>query len=148
MCIRDRNRRGPVIYGAENRCYARGPPHIIRKFGCRRGGQVKAVSLPSRSAVWLGTKKLSRIMLIFGALLLAALIVGLTGYLLVEDVLANGKFPQGVRVVGVSVAGLSRTEALARVQHDLAGVASRPLTLKVDNEKFQISPAELGVMLD
>ena len=96
----------------------------------------------------MGTKKLSRIMLIFGALLLAALIVGLTGYLLVEDVLANGKFPQGVRVVGVSVAGLSRTEALARVQHDLAGVASRPLTLKVDNEKYQISPAELGVMLD
>jgi len=109
---------------------------------------VKAVSLPSRSMGWLGTKRLSRIMLVFGAILLAALVVGLAGYLLVEDVLANGTFPAGVKVVGVSVAGLNETEALARVKHDLAGIANRPLTLKVDQDKYQISPAELGVMLD
>lgn len=109
---------------------------------------MKAVSVPSRSMGWIGAKRLSRIMLIFGAILLAALVVGLMGFLLVQDVLANGKFPDGVRIVGVNVAGLNQTEALAKVKHDLAGVANRPLTLKVDSEKYRISPQELGLMLD
>jgi lipoprotein-anchoring transpeptidase ErfK/SrfK len=87
-------------------------------------------------------------MLIVGAILLAALVVGILGYLFVQDVLAFGKFPQGVKVVGVSVAGLNQTEAVAKVKDELAGVANKPLTLKVDGEKYQISPQELGLMLD
>ncbi|MHB8894762.1 MAG: L,D-transpeptidase family protein [Candidatus Geothermincolia bacterium] len=109
---------------------------------------MKAVGLPARSMGWLGEKKLSRVMLIVGAILLVALVVGLLGYLFVQDVLSFGKFPQGVRVVGVSVAGLNQSEAIEKVRAELAPVANRPLTLKVDEEKYQISPQELGLMLD
>lgn len=109
---------------------------------------MKAVGLQARSAGWLSEKKLSRVMLIAGAVLLVALVVGLLGYLFVEDVLAFGKFPQGVKIVGVSVAGLNRTEAVEKLRTELADVANRPLTLKVDEDKFQIPPEELGLMLD
>lgn len=109
---------------------------------------MKAVGLQTRSVGWLNEKKLSRIMLIAGAILLVALAVGLLGYLFVEDVLAFGKFPQGVKVMGVSVAGLNQTEAIEKLRSELATVANRPLTLKVDEEKYQISPQELGLMLD
>ena len=109
---------------------------------------MKAVSVPARSAGWLGEMKLSRIMLIVGAIVLAALVVGLLGFLFVQDVLSSGKFPVGVKVVGVSVAGLNQTEALAKVKTELADVANKPLTLKVESEQYQISPAQLGLMLD
>ena len=109
---------------------------------------MKAVSVPARSAGWLGEMKLSRIMLIVGAIVLAALVVGLLGFLFVQDVLSSGKFPVGVKVVGVSVAGLNQTEALAKVKTELADVANKPLTLKVESVQYQISPAQLGLMLD
>jgi lipoprotein-anchoring transpeptidase ErfK/SrfK len=109
---------------------------------------LKAVSIPARSVGWLGEKKLSRIMLIVGAILLAALVVGLLGFLFVQDVLSFGKFPNGVRIVGVSVSGLNQQEALTSVKTELAGVVNKPLTLKVEDEKYQIPPRELGLMLD
>jgi len=109
---------------------------------------LKAVSLPSRSAGWVSEKKLSRVMLVVGAITLVVLVVGLLAFMFVQDALAHGKFPAGVKIVGVSVAGLTQQEALAKVKTDLAGVANRPLTLKIDEEKYQISPAQLGLMLD
>ncbi|PKQ28734.1 MAG: hypothetical protein CVT63_01100 [Candidatus Anoxymicrobium japonicum] len=109
---------------------------------------MKAVSIPVRSLGWFGEKKLSRIMLVVGTILLGALVTGLLGYLFVEDVMAFGKFPAGARIVGLSVAGLNQEEAVAKCRKDLAGVANRPLTLQVDGEKYQITPEELGLMLD
>lgn len=97
---------------------------------------------------WLESKRLPSIMLIVGAVLLVALVVGLAGYLFVQDVFAFGQFPTGVRVVGVSVDGLNQEEAVAKLKHDLAGVANTPLTLKIDDEKYQIPPDQLGLMLD
>ncbi len=109
---------------------------------------MKAVGLQARSAGWINEKKLSRVLLLAGAILLAALVAGLFGFLFVQDVLAFGRFPAGVKVVGVSVAGLNQTEAITRVKSELASVASRPLTLKIDEEKYEIPPEEIGLMLD
>jgi lipoprotein-anchoring transpeptidase ErfK/SrfK len=109
---------------------------------------VKTVGVPARSLGWLSDKRLSRIMLIFGGLLLLCLLASLFAYLLVQDLFAFGTFPAGTRIVGVSVAGLNRTEAIEKCRSELADVANRPLTLKVDDEKYQISAQDIGLLLD
>lgn len=109
---------------------------------------MKAASVSVRSAGWLESRRLSSVMLVAGAVLLVALVVGLIGYLFVQDVFAFGKFPAGVKVVGVSVAGLNQEEAVSTLKQELAGVANKPLTLKVDDEKYEIPPEQLGLMLD
>jgi hypothetical protein len=109
---------------------------------------VKAADAPARSLVWLSEKKLSRIMLIFGGLMLISILIGMFLYLFTQDLFAFGSFPAGVKVVGISVAGLSKTEAAEKCKQELVNVAKRPLTLKVDDEKYQISAQEIGLLLD
>lgn len=109
---------------------------------------MKAASWRAVPADMPGERRLSRVMLLAGAVVLGAMVLGLFGYLFIQDVLAFGKFPQGVEIVGLNVAGLNRTEAVQKLRTELADVASRPLTLKVDEEEYRISPGELGLMLD
>lgn len=109
---------------------------------------MKAVGIPARSAGWLGEKKLSSIMLILGGSLLLALVIGLSAYLFVQDLFAFGSFPAGVKVVGVSVDGLNRAEAVGKCREELAEVADRPLALAVDDERYEIPPEEINLMLD
>jgi lipoprotein-anchoring transpeptidase ErfK/SrfK len=87
-------------------------------------------------------------MLILGATLLVAILVGLLAFLLLQDVFTSGNFPPGVSVVGVNVSGLSRTEAVDKVTSELSEVANRPLALKVDDEAYQITPQEIGLRLE
>jgi len=109
---------------------------------------VKSVGITSRSVIRLGEKKLSRIMLVLGTILLTAIVLGLFLFLFIQDVFAFGTFPAGVSVCGVDLAGLNRTEALARCRKDLAEVANRPLSLKVDTDNFQITPREIGLQIE
>jgi lipoprotein-anchoring transpeptidase ErfK/SrfK len=109
---------------------------------------VKSVGVPVRSLVWLSDKKLSQIMLLFGGLMLLSILLGMFAYLMIQDLFAFGSFPAGVKVVGVSVSGLNKTDAVEKCRSELANVANRPLTLKVDDEKYQISPQEIGLLLD
>ena len=99
---------------------------------------MKAVGVQARSFGWLGDKKLSRVMLILGGSLLLAIFLALTGYLFVQDLFAFWSFPASVKIVGVSVAGLNKAEAIEKCRTELADVATRHLTLKVDNEKYQV----------
>jgi len=98
--------------------------------------------------VWLGEKKTSRIMLVIGASLLGAVLVGLLAFLLIQDLATSGKFPPGVSVVGVEVSGLTRSEAVEKCRTELAEVAGKPLTLKIDDELYQITPQEIGLNLE
>jgi lipoprotein-anchoring transpeptidase ErfK/SrfK len=109
---------------------------------------LKSFGIPSSSLGWLGDKRLSRVVLIFAGFLFLCLFLGLFAYLLVQDLFAFGTFPSGVKIVGVSVAGLNRTEAIDKCRGELADIANRPLTLQVDEEKYQISAQEIGLLLD
>ena len=109
---------------------------------------MKSVGIATRPVSWLGEKKLSRVMLILGGVLLAAIVVGLFVFLLLQDVFTAGTFPPGVSVVGVNVSGLSRTEAIERCRTELSEVANRPVALTVDGERYQITPEELGLKLE
>jgi len=109
---------------------------------------LKSVGIASRSATWLGNRKLSRLMALVATILLVTLVVGLLAFLLIQDKLAYGTFPAAVSIVGVDVSGLTRTEAVARLERDLKGVADKPLAIKVDQETYQITPREIGVTLE
>ena len=109
---------------------------------------MKSVGIASRSAGWLGEKKLSRILLILGGVILVVVVVGLFLFLLIQDMVAFGTFPKGVSIVGVDVSGLTRAEALQRCKTDLAEVANRPLSLKVDEDNYPASPQEIGLKLE
>ena len=109
---------------------------------------MKSVGVSSRPALWLGERKLSTVMLIIGGVLLLSLVVGMFSYLLIQDLFAFGSFPGGVSIVGVNVSGLTKTEALEKCQKELAEVANRPLTLKIDGEEYQAAPDRLGLNLE
>ncbi|MDD5748253.1 MAG: L,D-transpeptidase/peptidoglycan binding protein [Actinomycetota bacterium] len=96
----------------------------------------------------VGNRKLSRVVLIVGSIVLLLMIVGIFFFLLVQDVFAFGTFPQGTSIEGVSVAGLSRTEATSYLRRELKTISQKPLSLEVDDEKYQIKPEEIGLRLE
>ena len=54
----------------------------------------------------------------------------------------------GTAVAGVDVGGLSRTEARARIVHDLGDRLSAPVTVRVGDTTADVVPSELGIRLD
>ncbi|MBK5092512.1 MAG: L,D-transpeptidase/peptidoglycan binding protein [Actinobacteria bacterium] len=109
---------------------------------------MRSVGIASRSAGWLGEKKLSRILLLLGGAILVVAVVGIFLFLLIQDMVAFGTFPRSISIVGVDVSGLSKTEALEKCRTDLAELANRPLSLKVDEDNYQASPQEIGLKLE
>ena len=109
---------------------------------------MKSVGVSSRSALWLGDRKLSTVMLIIGGLLLVSMVVGVFSYLLIQDLFAFGSFPVGVSVVGVNVSGLTKTEAVEKCKKELAEVANQSLVLKVDDEEYHAAAVDLGLKLE
>jgi vancomycin resistance protein YoaR len=59
----------------------------------------------------------------------------------------SGVMP-GTAVAGVDVGGLTRTEAHARIVHDLGDRLSAPVTVRVGNTTAEVVPADLGIRLD
>lgn len=106
-----------------------------------------ATSATYRSVIWLG-RKTSRVVLILGSVFLILLLAGLLPFLLAADISAFGKFPQGVRVGGVYVGKLNKREAVAKCREELAVLAAKPLKLKIDDEAYSITPAEIGLGMD
>lgn len=101
-----------------------------------------------RLLLWLGKKRTSRVVLILGASLLVTVLAVLLSFLLAQDISAFGTFPEGTTVCGVNVSGLTRTEATARCEKELAEVTDRPLTLKIDDEAYEIAPEQIGLRLE
>lgn len=87
-------------------------------------------------------------MLVLGMILLAVIVVGIFAYLMISDVFTFGSFPDGVSIVGVEVSGLTKSEAVTKCQHELARIANRPLTLKVDEDRFKADPDDIGLSLE
>ena len=62
--------------------------------------------------------------------------------------LTSGDVMPGTTVAGVDVGGLSRTEARARIVHDLGDRLSAPVTVRVGDTTADVVPSELGIRLD
>jgi len=102
----------------------------------------------TRSLLWLGKKRTSRVVLILGSVLLIAILTVLFSILLAQDISAFGTFPEGTTVCGVDVSGLTKTEAKVKCETELAEIADRPLSLEIDDEVYPIPPGEIGLQLN
>jgi lipoprotein-anchoring transpeptidase ErfK/SrfK len=61
---------------------------------------------------------------------------------------ASKRLPEGTKVGGIDVGGLSESAALARVQRQVGEPAGRTITVKVGSRTFKLSAAKAGVRLD
>jgi lipoprotein-anchoring transpeptidase ErfK/SrfK len=97
---------------------------------------------------WISSRSTVRATLVIGVVFLGLLVVGLAGFLFVQDMTRWGKFPPGSKVSGVSVSGLSKADAVAKCKQELLPIEQKPVTLTLDNLKYAAQPAELGLHLD
>ena len=109
---------------------------------------MRETSVTSRYISFLEDKHLGWVIFYFGLILLIGLLVGLFCFLLVQDVIAFGKMPQDTVIAGVSVENLSKAEVVSKLQRELFYVEDRPLTIAVDDERYSITPEEIGLQLD
>jgi vancomycin resistance protein YoaR len=78
----------------------------------------------------------------FGTLLAVALAVG------VLFAGSPSRIPAGVTAAGANVAGLTAEQATIKLEKRAARVASVPVTLTADGERFQLRPTELDARVD
>ncbi|TLQ42174.1 VanW family protein [Streptomyces marianii] len=62
--------------------------------------------------------------------------------------LAAGDVPDGTRVRGVDIGGMSRPEARRTLDRELAGTFAAPLTLRIGDRVEKADPAALGLSVD
>jgi vancomycin resistance protein YoaR len=67
----------------------------------------------------------------------------LVGYLLTGDRLAKN-----AQISGVSVGGLDRSAAIAKLERELTGRATRPITVAIGNKKDRVVPSDAGLAVD
>lgn len=96
----------------------------------------------------IADRELPQLVLFIGVIFLVAFLVGIFCFLSVQEVLASGTFPPGVRISGVDVSGLTESEAITKCKAELAQVENRPLTLRVDDEEYPIPPEQLSIDIE
>ena len=87
----------------------------------------------------------SRRLVIAGAAAAVAVGVGAVG---VSAAAAGDRVPEGVRVGGADLSGLSRAEAEARISSALEDDAAAPVDLRADGDRLTLDPAEAGLSVD
>lgn len=97
---------------------------------------------------WIAEKRLSTVVLAIATIFLLVISAGAFSYLAFTEVANSGEMPPGVSVAGVDVSHLSREDAVSKCKNSLAEVSEKPLTIKVDDEEYKITPAEIGLELD
>jgi len=102
----------------------------------------------SRVKAWLASRSTLRVTLTIGVTFFVLLVLGLAGFLFVQDMTRWGKFPPGSKVSGVRVAGLSKADAVAKCKKELLPIEQKPVTLTLDNLKYTAQPDQLGLHLD
>ena len=63
------------------------------------------------------------------------------------DKYGSEKIPEGVRVAGIHVGGLTQDQAIRRVTDRLAAPAGRPVRVRVGDDRFALSSSTAGVRL-
>ena len=75
---------------------------------------------------------------------LLALAIGMVAY----DANRDDKIAEGVTVGGISVGDMTRTEALERVESEVAARLERPIRARYEKKTFEIDPQRAGVTVD
>jgi lipoprotein-anchoring transpeptidase ErfK/SrfK len=100
-----------------------------------RGWRARAVTVAGRPV---------RVILIFGAVALLALIGGAVG-VYAYDSAHKDQIADGVTVGGVDVGGLDRDQAARKIHRRLVAPLNRPLTVKLGSERYKLPADNLKV---
>ncbi len=112
------------------------------------GSKICAERKVSLVKTWLSSKSTLRVTLIIGTAFFVLLVVGIVGFLFVQDATRWGKFPPGSKISGVDVSGLSKEDAISKCKKGMLPVEKKPVTLILDDLKYAAQPAELGIHID
>ncbi|MET9818890.1 VanW family protein [Streptomyces sp. NPDC006355] len=82
------------------------------------------------------------------ALACGALVVGAGGLYLAGLVLTGGEIDSGTTVRGVEIGGLSRAEAVRKLERRLGAAGARELTVKVGDRTGTVDPRRAGLSYD
>jgi vancomycin resistance protein YoaR len=83
------------------------------------------------------------------AAVVAGAVVALVGAVyLVGYVMAGDRLPKEAQIAGVTVGGLSTTEATEKLQAELGERATSPIPVTAGNEKSEVVPAQAGLGVD
>ncbi|MDX3732874.1 VanW family protein [Streptomyces caniscabiei] len=77
-----------------------------------------------------------------------ALTVGVGGLYLAGLLVTGGEIESGTTVRGVDIGGLSRTEAVRKLDHHLAAAGSRELAVQVGDRRGSVDPRQAGLAFD
>ncbi|MGC9538563.1 VanW family protein [Streptomyces sp. UG1] len=77
-----------------------------------------------------------------------ALAVGFGGLYLTGLLVAGGDIEDGTTVRGVDIGGLSRAEAVRKLQDRLGPVSTRDLTVTVGDREGKVDPRQVGITFD
>lgn len=106
-------------------------------------------SIHERAFGWMAGARLYRITLFIATTFFLAIFTVILVLLFIKDISYSGKFPEGSRIAGVNVSGLSKADALERCRTALEKVEKTPVTLKVEEgEEYSITPEEIGLTID
>ncbi len=101
-----------------------------------------------QTTAWVAEKRLSSVILLIATIFFLVIFAGVFSYLAFAEIANSGEMPPGVSVAGVDVSHLGKEDAVSKCKKALAEVSARPLVIKVDDEEYKITPAEIGLKLD
>src|SRR2546423_1693816 len=87
----------------------------------------------------------ARRLLVISAVTVAALFAGTTVVAFAYDRVESDHFLSGVRIGGVDVGGMSRSEAVGAVRRQAHVYLSHPVTIHAGRKTFHVVPRKLGV---
>ncbi|MGP3926037.1 hypothetical protein [Streptomyces sp. 8N616] len=129
----------PGSPAAGDRAFPPGPP--IGEAAEPRPAPAPAASSPAPAPP--GKKGRSKLVLA-GAGLVGVAVVAYGAGLLLD----HADVPNGTTVLGVDIGGLSKEDAVARLDDALGGRVNGPLTVAVDGKEEQLKPSAAGLTLD
>lgn len=101
-----------------------------------------------RAYLYLRRASPVRVVLVLAASFLAVVMVGLLGYLFVQDIALGGRIFPGISINGHAVGGLSGSDALEVIRQDSSVPVDQPVVVYLNGEEFAIDPGSIGLKVD
>lgn len=89
-----------------------------------------------------------RVVLFLAAAFLIVIMVGLFGFLAVQDLALSGKIFPGITIEGHPVGGLSRSDACDEVRQHIVAPIDQPVILHLGEEEFTLDPKAIDLEVD
>lgn len=101
-----------------------------------------------RTYLYLRRANRRRVLLVLAGSFLAVVVVGLFGFLFIQDIALSGRIFSGITIEGHDVGGLSGSDASELVEQNIAVPVNQPVVLSLDDKEFNINPESIDLEVD